>query len=83
MVYKMIMGMADAMQLLKRGDEGLRTLHSVLSRLREGGGLEEEDDGYYSSSNEEGTVTAEMAERGVGEVGCVVVSVHLEPAGAR
>ena len=38
------------------------------------GDLEEEDDGYYSSSNDEGPVTAEMAARGVGEAGCVVVA---------
>ena len=39
-----------------------------------GGDLEEEDDGHYSSSDDEGPVTAEMAARGVGEAGCVVVA---------
>ena len=49
-------------------------LTEVLQRVRDGGDLEEEDDGYYNSSDDKGPVTAEMAARGVGEAGCVVVA---------
>ena len=77
------MGMADAMSLLERGDQGLRTLCSVLRKVREGRDIEEEDDGCCSSSGDEGVVTAEIAERGVGEVSRVVVAESiLEHAGA-
>ena len=72
MVRGMVMGMGEV--ALEGGDEGLRVLSSVLQRVRDGGDLKEEDDGYYNSSEEEGPVTAEMAARGVGEVGCVVVA---------
>ena len=74
MVRKMIVGMGEAMSSLQGGDEGLKVLTDVLQRVRDGGDLEEEDDGHYSSSDEEGPVTAEMAARGVGEAGCVVVA---------
>ena len=49
-------------------------LTSVLTKVRDGGDLDNEDDGCDSSSSskEEGEVTAEMAERGVGEAGRVV-----------
>ena len=77
MVRNLLMGMADAMSLLERGDQGLRILCSVLRKVRQGGGgIEEEDDGYYNSSDDEG-VTAEMAERGVGEAGRVVVAESI------
>ena len=70
----MIVGLGEAMSSLQGGDEGLQVLTDVLQRVRDGGDFEEEDDGYYSSSDEEGPVTAEMAARGVGEAGCVVVA---------
>ena len=70
----MIMGMGEAMSSIQGGEEGLQVLTNVLQRVRGGGDLEEEDDGYYSNSDEEGLVTAEMAARGVGEAGCVVVA---------
>ena len=38
MVRNLLMGMAGAMSLLKRGDQGLPTLCSVLGKVREGGG---------------------------------------------
>ena len=74
MVKNMIVGMGEAMRSLQGGDEGLLVLTEVLRRVRDGGDLEEEDDGYYSSSDDEGPVTAQMAARGVGEAGCVVVA---------
>ena len=74
MVRQMIVGMGEAMSCLQGGDEGLQVLTDVLQRVRDGGDLEEEDDGYYSNSDEEGPVTAEMAARGVGEAGFVVVA---------
>ena len=52
----------------------MRVLADVLRQVRDIGDREEEDNGYYSSSDEEGTVTAEMAARGVGEAGCVAVA---------
>ena len=70
----MVVGMGEAMNCLPGGAEGLQILTDVLQRVRDGGDLQEEDDGYYSSSDEEGPVTAEMAARGVGEAGCVVVA---------
>ena len=74
MVQNMIVAMGEAMTSLHGGDEGLMVLTDVLQHVRDGGDLEEEDDGYYSSSDDEGPVTAEMAARGVGEAGCVVVA---------
>ena len=73
MVSKMIVGMGEAMGELEGGQEGLRVLTCVLQKVRDGGDLEEEDNGYYSSSDDEGPVTGEMAARGVGEAGCVVI----------
>ena len=70
----MIVGMGEAMSSLQGGEEGLQVLTSVLQRVWDGCDLDEEDDGYYSSSDEEGPVTAEMAARGVGEAGCVVIA---------
>ena len=49
-------------------------LTSVLTSVKDGGDTEEEDDCYYSSNEDEGTVTAEIAKRGVGEAGRVVVA---------
>ena len=74
MVRKMIVGMGEAMSELEGGDEGMRVLTSVLQKVRDGGDLDEEDDGYYSSSDDEGPVTGEMAARGVGEAGRVVIA---------
>ena len=74
MVRNMIVGMGEAMRSLQGGDESLLVLTEVLQRVKDGGDLEEEDDGYYSSSDDEAPVTAEMAARGVGEAGCVVVA---------
>ena len=74
MVRKMIVGMGEAMSSLQGGEEGLQVLTSVLQRVRDGGDLEEEDDGDCSCSDEEGPVTAEMAARGVGEAGCVMIA---------
>ena len=74
MVKNMIVGMGEAIRSLQGGDEGLLVLTEVLRCVMDGGDLEEEDDGYYSSSDDEGPVTAEMAARGVGEAGCVVVA---------
>ena len=73
MVRNLITGMGEAVLRLECGEEGLDTLCSVLTKVREGD-LDEEDDGYYSSSDEEGVVTEDMAARGVGEAGCVTVS---------
>ena len=77
MVQTMILGMAEAMRHIEPSEEGLETLSCVLSRVQEGGNLDEADDGYYSSSDDEGVVTAEMAARGVGEAGRVVVSKSI------
>ena len=74
MVRKMIVGMGEAMGEPEGGEEGLRVLTSVLQKVRDRGDLEEEDDGYFRSSDDEGPVTGEMAARGVGEAGCVVVA---------
>ena len=74
MVRKKVVGMGEAMMHLEGGDEGLRALTGVLTKVRDGGDLDEEDNGYYSSSEDEGEVTAEMAARGVGEAGRVVVA---------
>ena len=63
-----MVGMAEAIMHLQGGEEGMRALTSVLTKVRDDGHLDEEDNGYYSSSEEEGEVTAEMAESGVGEV---------------
>ena len=70
----MIVGMGEAMGELEGGEEGLRVLTCVLQKVRDGGDLEEEDDGYYSSSDDEGPVTGEMAARGAGEAGRVVIA---------
>ena len=74
MVKNMIVGMGEAMRFLQDGDKGLVVFTEGLKRVREGGDLEAQDHGYYSSSDDEGSVTAEMAARGVGEAGCVVVA---------
>ena len=80
MVRKMVVGMAKAMMHLEGGDEGLRVLTSVLTKVRDGGHLDEEDDGYYCSSEEEGEDAAKMAERGVGEARRMVVTGGVSDA---
>ena len=50
MVRKMILGMAEAMQHIAKGEDGLKTLSCVPTRVRDGGNIDDEDHGYYSSN---------------------------------
>ena len=50
MVKNMILGMADAMHLHDRGEDRLKTLYCVLTRVQDGGDIDESGDGYYYST---------------------------------